>query len=224
MRLVACNLNARNFPDGGFAEITKLARTVPALSVEYGEFGQLEDELEAVLRLAIEKQFAAAELRQFTSAFIERAPVPAVPAPAKTYPIQPATPRSDFRPKLTVGMATYDDYDGAYFSIQALRLYHPEVIADIELVVIDNHPDGPCGEALKRLEGATPNYRYVPNDSRRSTTARGLHFPRGGRRIRLVYRQSRLRGSQAPSSDFWIIFTPTRRQPISCRDPCCTTI
>ena len=24
-------------------------------------------------------------------------------------------------------MATYDDYDGVYFSVQAIRLYHPEV-------------------------------------------------------------------------------------------------
>jgi hypothetical protein len=44
------------------------------------------------------------------------------------------------------------------------------------LVVIDTHPDGPCGEALKKLETATPNYRYVPNNSRRGTTARDFIF------------------------------------------------
>jgi hypothetical protein len=26
---------------------------------------------------------------------------------------------------LSIGMATYDDYDGVYFSVQAIRLYHP---------------------------------------------------------------------------------------------------
>jgi hypothetical protein len=34
--------------------------------------------------------------------------------------------------KLCIGMATYDDYDGVYFSLQAIRLYHPEVLDDIE--------------------------------------------------------------------------------------------
>ena len=46
------------------------------------------------------------------------------------------------KPKLTIGMATFDDYHGVYFSIQALRMYHPEVIDDIEILVVDNNPDG----------------------------------------------------------------------------------
>ncbi|HUZ00003.1 MAG TPA: glycosyltransferase [Thermomicrobiaceae bacterium] len=37
---------------------------------------------------------------------------------------------------LTVGMATYDDFDGVYFTLQALRLYHD--LTDTELVVVDN--------------------------------------------------------------------------------------
>ena len=37
---------------------------------------------------------------------------------------------------LTIGMATYDDFDGVYFTVQALRLYHD--LADTELLVIDN--------------------------------------------------------------------------------------
>ena len=36
--------------------------------------------------------------------------------------------------KLTIGMATYDDYDGVYFSIQAIRMYHPEILKDIEFI------------------------------------------------------------------------------------------
>jgi len=39
-------------------------------------------------------------------------------------------------PQLTIGMATYDDFDGVYFTIQALRLYHD--LEDTELLVIDN--------------------------------------------------------------------------------------
>jgi hypothetical protein len=39
-------------------------------------------------------------------------------------------------PALTIGMATYDDFDGVYFTVQALRLYHD--LRDTELVVVDN--------------------------------------------------------------------------------------
>jgi hypothetical protein len=37
---------------------------------------------------------------------------------------------------LTIGMATYNDFDGVYFTIQALRLYQD--LADTELLVVDN--------------------------------------------------------------------------------------
>ena len=53
--------------------------------------------------------------------------------------------------RLTIGMATYDDYDGVYFTIQALRMYHHEVMEYAELVVIDNHPDGACANSLRAL-------------------------------------------------------------------------
>ena len=43
---------------------------------------------------------------------------------------------------------------------------------DVEFLVIDNHPDGPCGEPLKNLEHHIPNYRYVPESSRRGTAVR----------------------------------------------------
>jgi glycosyltransferase involved in cell wall biosynthesis len=38
---------------------------------------------------------------------------------------------------LTIGMATYNDFDGVYFTLQALRLYHD--LADTELLVVDNY-------------------------------------------------------------------------------------
>ena len=73
-------------------------------------------------------------------------------------------------------MATYDDYDGVYFTVQALRMFHPEILADSEFIVIDNHPNGPCADPLKRLEGSIPNYRYVPHGGRSSTAIKGLVF------------------------------------------------
>jgi hypothetical protein len=63
--------------------------------------------------------------------------------------------------KLTIGMATYDDYDGVYFTLQAIRLYHPEIINDVEFIIIDNNPDGPCAQALKELGNWISNYRYI---------------------------------------------------------------
>lgn len=78
--------------------------------------------------------------------------------------------------KLTVGMAVYDDYDGAYFTLQALRLYHPEVAGEVEFLIIDNNPDGPCGEALRKLAGHASRCRYVPNRTWRSAASKDLVF------------------------------------------------
>ncbi len=80
------------------------------------------------------------------------------------------------RPRLTIGMATYDDYDGVYFSIQAIRLYHPEVLPEVEFLVVDNNPSGPCAKALKALENHIPDYRYVPYGTAQGTGVRELLF------------------------------------------------
>src|ERR1051325_4564387 len=73
-------------------------------------------------------------------------------------------------------MATYDDYDGVYFSAMAIRLYHPEITADTEILVIDNHPDGPCAADLQALENWIPGYRYIPYDQAHGTAVRDLVF------------------------------------------------
>jgi hypothetical protein len=85
------------------------------------------------------------------------------------------TPRGPNR-FLAVGMATYDDYDGVYFSVQAIRLYHPEVTEQTEIIVVDNHPRGPCARALKDLERHVSGYRYVPYERVQGTAARDLVF------------------------------------------------
>jgi GR25 family glycosyltransferase involved in LPS biosynthesis len=73
-------------------------------------------------------------------------------------------------------MATYDDYDGVYFSVQAIRLYHPEVTDQTEILVVDNNPAGPCARALKDLERQVPGYRYVPFARSLGTAVRDLVF------------------------------------------------
>ena len=73
-------------------------------------------------------------------------------------------------------MATYDDYDGVYFSVQAIRLYHPEVTDRTEILVVDNHPSGPCAKPLKDLERHVAGYRYVPYERSQGTAVRDLVF------------------------------------------------
>lgn len=51
--------------------------------------------------------------------------------------------------KLTIGMATHTDFHGVYFTIQALRMYHPDVQRLIELVVVDNGPTSSHGPPVK---------------------------------------------------------------------------
>ncbi|MFT5136827.1 MAG: glycosyltransferase involved in cell wall biosynthesis [Arenicella sp.] len=81
-------------------------------------------------------------------------------------------PVSSKQHRLCIGMATYDDYDGVYFSVQAIRLYHPEILDDIEFVVLDNNPTGVCAEALKSLGDWIPNYRYIQGDNFQGTWSR----------------------------------------------------
>jgi len=73
-------------------------------------------------------------------------------------------------------MATYDDYDGVYFTAQSIRIYHPEVTSETEILVIDNHPDGPSAAELKALENWIQSYRYVAWNRTQGTSARDMVF------------------------------------------------
>lgn len=97
-------------------------------------------------------------------------------APGDRYRQRPAAGPAGEPCTLTVGMATYDDYDGVYFTVMSLLLYHAEVMDRVSIVVVDNHPSGPHAWALKRLEQAIPQLRYVPYDRRVGTAARDRVF------------------------------------------------
>jgi GR25 family glycosyltransferase involved in LPS biosynthesis len=73
-------------------------------------------------------------------------------------------------------MATYDDYDGVYFTAMSIRLHHPEVTPETEILVIDNHPDGPCADGLRALAGWIEGYRYVPWSRTAGTSVRDVVF------------------------------------------------
>lgn len=66
---------------------------------------------------------------------------------------------------LTIGMATYDDYDGVFFSIQSLRMFHPICNSEhVEFIVLDSNPNGEHGKTCKTfIEGAVRG-KYIPND------------------------------------------------------------
>jgi GR25 family glycosyltransferase involved in LPS biosynthesis len=87
-----------------------------------------------------------------------------------------AEPVSALPKPLCIGMATYDDYDGVYFTAQSIRLYHPEVTSETEILVIDNHPEGPCAAELKGLEDFIEGYRYVPWNRSAGTSVRDIVF------------------------------------------------
>ena len=59
------------------------------------------------------------------------------------------------KPFLTIGMPTYDDYHGIFFSVQALRMYHSEILDDIEILIVDNNPDSEHGKTTKGFSNSS---------------------------------------------------------------------
>lgn len=79
---------------------------------------------------------------------------------------------------LTIGMATYDDFEGIYFTIQALRMYHPICNTEkIEFLIVDDNPQGVHGQTIKNLFAPhIPNLRYIANDKSGGTSTRNKVF------------------------------------------------
>ncbi len=179
--LMSCTLNARMRPKHGFTQAAALSREIPACKVIYSDFEQFEGVLNLFIKLATARDLKYDELRRLTKAFggskqnTDRQATPTQPASTtQSFPIPAPTPKKENR-KLTIGMATYDDFDGVYFSVQALRMYHPEVTEETEIIVVDNHPAGAASKPLKNLE-QIPGYRYIPFHRFNSTAVRDLIF------------------------------------------------
>lgn len=69
---------------------------------------------------------------------------------------------------LTIGMATYDDFDGVFFTIQSLRMYHELCNSDqVEYIVLDTNPQGAHGKAVNKFINSAigPNGKYIPRTS-----------------------------------------------------------
>lgn len=79
--------------------------------------------------------------------------------------------------KLTIGCATHDDYDGLYFTIQNIRMFHPEVLDDIEFVIIDNNPNSNHGKSNRKLlEWIKEPVQYLPFTKYKSTSVKNKVF------------------------------------------------
>lgn len=79
--------------------------------------------------------------------------------------------------KLTIGMAVHDDLDGIYFTIQSIRMYHKEVLDDIEFVIIDNNPSGNHSKCIREfLDWIDEPVQYLPFTKYNSTIVRNKIF------------------------------------------------
>lgn len=127
LRLIESCLNVRNLPRGGLPFASLLARRAPALSLEYGETRQLQGTLDVLTRLLLATPTTLDDRAALCAAFTAKAE--ALPAAAansgatvlasvdRPERAVPAPTVERFPRRLTIGMATYDDYDGAYFTI-----------------------------------------------------------------------------------------------------------
>jgi glycosyltransferase involved in cell wall biosynthesis len=75
---------------------------------------------------------------------------------------------------LTIGMATYNDFDGVYFTIQALRLYQD--LTDTEILVVDNYG---CEHTKSFVEGWAKGRYILAQDAVGTAAPRDLVFREG---------------------------------------------
>jgi hypothetical protein len=182
--LIGSCLNARNLPRGGLSLAALLARRLPAISLTYGETSALEGALDVLTRQLLAKPITADDVAALCEAFTARARMHSSPPSSTIAPDRPQAPRlampaattDRFPRRLTIGMATYDDYDGVYFTVQSIRISNPELDGALEIVVIDNNPGGPCSQALSRLGSWIDGYRYVPRGEWSGTAMRNAVF------------------------------------------------
>ena len=87
--------------------------------------------------------------------------------------------------KLTIGMACYDDEPGVFFTVQALRMYHADILKETnaEILVVDSNPGSKHGKAVRELceNWSGGILRYIPAEFAKGTSA-----PRD-----LVFREAR---------------------------------
>ena len=150
-----------------------LLETVPTISLEYDLVRAGEGIVDSFVRYVVEEGMTRQQVASLMGAMRGTTP-DRVASDGKV--LAPTSRKPSFRPRLTIGMATFDDYDGAYFSVQALRMYHPEVVDQAEILMIDNNPRGASAPYLKSLEKYADHFRYIPEPDRVGTAVRDRIF------------------------------------------------
>ncbi len=115
---------------------------------------------------------------------------PPTPLSTESASMQSPPPSSEEEIELTIGMATYHDFDGVYFTLQALRLYQD--LEHTELLVIDNYG---CDDTKNLVENWLRG-RYI-----RATHAVGTAAPRD-----LIFREAR--GKAVLCCDCHVLLVP----------------
>lgn len=77
--------------------------------------------------------------------------------------------------QITIGSATFDDFEGVYFTYQSLRLNNLDWLDEIDFVIIDNNPTSKEGEATASFCDKA-KIRYFPCPTPRSTAVRDKVF------------------------------------------------
>ena len=120
----------------------------------------------------------------------EPRPKPSAGAPAVLgSTVTPSTAANE-KIELTIGMPTYNDYDGVYFTLQTLRLYQD--LSQTELLVIDNYGCPRTQRLVERVFRA----RYI-----KSTEVVGTAPPRD-----VLFREAR--GEAVLCCDCHVLFVP----------------
>lgn len=80
--------------------------------------------------------------------------------------------------KLTIGMCVYDDFDGLFFTIQSIRMFHKEVLDDIEFIVINNNPNSAAGDLIRdfMFTHVTNVFKYLDFERYAGTAIRDKIF------------------------------------------------
>ena len=69
LKLMACNVNARNLPDHGVSIITSFARCASAIMVRYGGFDQLEESFDTLLAHIVRGELGAHATHELLTLF-----------------------------------------------------------------------------------------------------------------------------------------------------------
>ena len=74
---------------------------------------------------------------------------------------------SEKKPRLTIGMAVFEDFDGVAFTLQGIRLGND--MSEVELIVVDNSPNTPNGRETANM-ARNCGARYIPMPENTGTT------------------------------------------------------